>query len=236
MNLDLLRREFPGRRIDYYETTDSTMRVAATLEAGVVVIANQQTAGQGRHGHSWHSEADAGLYVSIVLSPSPLLTLALGLAARDAISAACNLECDIRWPNDLMLDSKKCGGILAQLVDGRAIGGIGINVNHEQFPPGFATEATSLRLAAGRAFAREEILAHLLRAVDTATAFAPAQILARFTAASTYASGLRVTVDQPGGIVRGVTAGLDESGFLRVRQDDGTVTLILAGGVRAARA
>ena len=234
MNLQPVRDQFPGRRIDYYESLDSTMRAAAAVEIGAVVVANQQTAGQGRHGHAWHSEAGAGLYVSIVLKNSPLLTLALGLAAREAIAETCGLACDIRWPNDLLLRGRKCGGILAQLVDGRAIGGIGINVNHRQFPEGFSTEATSLRIEGGREFPREALLAALIAAVDRFTLLAPADILEQFTQASSYASGLRVTVDQPGGLVHGVTAGLDDAGFLRVRQDNGTVTLILAGGVRAA--
>jgi BirA family biotin operon repressor/biotin-[acetyl-CoA-carboxylase] ligase len=241
MNIESLRQALPGRRIEYFESIDSTMRAAALLPMGAVVVANEQTAGQGRHGHSWHSEPGSGIYVSLVLEPTPLLTLALGLAAADAIATCCGLVCDIRWPNDLMLGGKKCGGILAQLVEGRAVGGIGINVNHTHFPGELAEQATSLRVENGRVgeptapLEREALLAALLRAIDQTVGLPAGQILDRFTAASSYASGLRVVVDQPGGVVRGVTAGLDPSGFLKVRQDNGTVTLILAGGVRAAR-
>lgn len=235
MNVERLRQAFSARHVEYYETVDSTMRPAAELALGSVVIANEQTAGQGRHGHSWHSEPDAGLYVSIVLEPTPLLTLALGVATAAAIHSICRLTCDLRWPNDLMLNGKKCGGILAQLVDGRAIGGIGVNVNHTRFPDDLADVATSLRLAAGERISRESLLEEMLTGIDAAVKLPAPGIIERFSNASSYASGLRVTVDQPGGIVRGVTAGLDPSGFLRVRQDDGTITLILAGGVRAAR-
>src|SRR5436305_1823180 len=105
------------------------MRAAAGCPRGTIVIAGEQFAGQGRHGHTWHSEANTGLYCSLVLEPAPLLTLALGLAAVDAIERATGLVCDIRWPNDLMLGGKKTGGILVQLVEGAAIAGIGINVN-----------------------------------------------------------------------------------------------------------
>ena len=235
MNVDCLRQAFPSRRIDYYETLDSTMRAAASLPMGSVVIANEQTAGLGRHGHSWHSEADAGLYVSIVLEPTPVLTLALGLAAADAIAKVCGFACDVRWPNDLMLGGKKCGGILTQLADGRAIGGLGINVNHPSFPDELADVATSLHLAGGKPVEREPLLEAIIHAIEAAVTFSAPEIIERFTRVSSYANGLRVVVDQPGGVVRGVTAGLDASGFLKVRQDDGTVTLILAGGVRAAR-
>src|ERR1017187_6305258 len=78
LDIERIRCEFPDRRIDYYPTVDSTMYAAAGCLVGTVVIAEEQTAGQGRHGHSWHSEAGAGIYCSIVLEPAPVLTLALG--------------------------------------------------------------------------------------------------------------------------------------------------------------
>jgi BirA family biotin operon repressor/biotin-[acetyl-CoA-carboxylase] ligase len=216
----------------YRRTVDSTMHVAEPLEIGAVVVAEEQTAGLGRHGHSWHSEAFAGIYCSIVLRPSPVLTLALGLAAADAIAAATGIVCDLRWPNDLMLGGRKVAGILVQMVNGKAVAGIGINVNHTRFPEGL--DATSLRLHAGRALAREDILAALLPAVDHYTSLDPESVLRLFAAASSYATGRRVRVDQNGETIEGTTAGLDSSGFLIVRRDDGTDTLVLAGGVRAA--
>ena len=236
MDIERLRRAFPGRRIEYYPMIDSTMRAAAGLEPGSVVLANEQTAGQGRHGNSWHSEADNGIYSSIALKPAPLLTMTLGLAAAEALAGATGLACDLRWPNDVMLGGKKVAGILVQLVQGAAIAGIGINVNHAAFPPELISEATSLRLHSGRAWAREEILLLLLPAVERFAAMESAAILQRFTESSSYVAGRRVTVDQPDGIVEGVTAGLNADGYLVVRKDDGTDTLIVAGGVRAAGA
>ena len=161
-----------------------------------------------------------------------MLTLALGLATQSAIHESTGLVCDLRWPNDVMLGDKKVAGVLVQLVDGKAIAGIGINVNHTAFPADL--EATSLRLSAGRPFSREDILRSLLPAVDAFVAESPESILRLFAHASSYAAGRRVVVDRPDGIVKGTTAGLDAAGFLIVRQDDGTDTLILAGGVRAA--
>jgi BirA family biotin operon repressor/biotin-[acetyl-CoA-carboxylase] ligase len=216
--------------IHHYRTIDSTMLAAAKLPLGSVVVADEQTAGQGRHGHTWHSEAGAGLYCSIVLEPKPLLTLALGLATAEAIGAGC----DLRWPNDVLLGGKKVAGILVQLVDGRAIAGIGINVNHTRFPPELVPLATSIRLHTGREANAATILNALLDAIDTFTALAPEDILRLFTQASSYAAGRRVVVQQPDGIIEGITAGLTREGFLVVRKDDGTDTLIVAGGVRAA--
>jgi BirA family biotin operon repressor/biotin-[acetyl-CoA-carboxylase] ligase len=236
LDLNRIRDAFPERRIVFYDTIDSTMTAAAGLEPGSVVIAGEQTAGQGRHGHSWHSEAGNGLYVSLVLPPSPVLTLALGLATVEAVAQATGVACDLRWPNDLMIGSRKVAGILVQLVDGRAIAGIGINVNHREFSAGLAGEATSLRVAAGgRDFPLTGLAIELLHAIERVTPEDKETILRLFTQSSSYAAGRRVTVTLPDGVIEGTTAGLDADGFLIVRKDDGTDTLILAGGVRAAR-
>jgi BirA family biotin operon repressor/biotin-[acetyl-CoA-carboxylase] ligase len=248
VNIDSLRQALPDRRIDYYPTIDSTMRAAALFPRGSVVIAGEQTAGQGRHGHVWHSEPDSGIYCSIVFHPAPVLTLAIGLGVVEAITEVTGLVCDIRWPNDIMLNGKKAGGILVQIfsvtqpskdpyfIGGAAIAGIGINVNHASFPPEVEPVATSLRLAAGSEFSREEILAAMIPAVERYATLRIEEVLDLFTHASSYAVGRRVVVHQPDGDIYGVTEGLDSAGFLKVRQDDGTVTLILAGGVRAASA
>ena len=234
IDLDRLRQAFPERQILHFDSIDSTQRAAAGCEPGTIVLADCQLAGQGRHGHAWHSEPGAGIYCSLVLPPSQVLTLALGLATAEAIAQATGIQCDLRWPNDLMLDNRKTAGILVQLVDGLAIAGIGINVNHTEFPDDLQNEAISLRQHAGREFAREDILFALFPAIDSVTGEDPETILRLFTHASSYAAGRRVTVDQPGGAITGTTAGLDPAGFLIVRKDDGTDTLVLAGGVRAA--
>ena len=230
MDIERLRREFPARRIDCYPAVDSTMRAAVGLLPGSVVLAGRQTAGQGRHGRHWHSEPASGIYCSVVLKPAPALTLALGLATADAIARATGIVCDLRWPNDVMLAGKKVAGILVR----NAIAGIGINVNHTSFPAELALEATSLRLHTGAPVSLTGIMLTLLPAIDTFVNLDKDTILRLFARASSYAAGRRVTVAQPDGIVEGTTAGLDPAGFLIVRKDDGTDTLILAGGVRAA--
>ena len=104
------------------------MKDAAALAArgephGTVVVAETQTAGIGRHGHSWHSESAGGLYLSIILrlplAPDalPVLTMALGLAAQRAVDDVAGVACDLRWPNDLLLNDKKVAGIMVQAAD-----------------------------------------------------------------------------------------------------------------------
>ena len=234
MDIERLRREFPARRIDYYPTVDSTMRAALGLNLGSVVLAGQQTDGQGRRGRRWHSEAGSGIYCSVVLRPVPALTLALGLATADAIARATGMMCDLRWPNDVMLAGKKVAGSLVRMADGDAIAGIGINVNQTSFPEELASEATSLRLHTDAPVSLTGVISALLPAIDSFVELDKDTIVRRFTSASSYAAGRRVTVAQPDGIIEGTTAGLDPAGFLIVRKDDGTDTLILVGGVRAA--
>ena len=234
LDIDAIHAELPGRSIHYYPSIDSTMYAAAPLASGSIVLADQQTAGLGRHGHAWHSEPDNGIYCSMVLEPAPVLTLTLGLATVDAIVRATGIACDLRWPNDVMIGAKKVAGILVQLAEGKAIAGIGINVNHAAFPPALAPEATSLAIEAGRRLSREAILCALVPAVDSYLTHDTPTILRLFTHASSYAAGRRVRVHQADGILEGTTAGLNPEGFLIVRKDDGTDTLVLAGGVRAA--
>jgi BirA family biotin operon repressor/biotin-[acetyl-CoA-carboxylase] ligase len=244
-----IRRGLPGRDISLFESITSTMHEATTLAAagcrtGIAVIAEEQTAGQGRHGHTWHSEAGAGLYLSVVLrlplppDSLPIVTLALGLATADTIARITGLAPDLRWPNDVMLGGKKTAGILVQLADEAVIAGIGINVNHPAFPPEIAQEATSLRLASARLQSREDLLIALLPAIDSFCRMlvegGRAPILEMFARHSSYAQGKRVRVDNPSGrALEGVTAGLDANGFLIVRADNGAESLVVAGGVRA---
>lgn len=246
-DLEWVRARLPDRRIDWHVSLDSTMLEASRLAAvgcasGTVVGAEEQTAGQGRHGRTWHSEAGSGLYVSIVLrrafAPNsvPLVTLALGLAAVEALQKATDLACDIRWPNDVLIHSKKCGGILTQLEGAAIIAGIGINVNHAELPPELRPFATSLRMASGRTHSRERLLVELAPSVDSFCNLLEKEgrepILRMFSLASSFVHGRRVDVDLGDSIVRGTTAGLNPSGFLILRSDDGSENVIIAGGVR----
>jgi BirA family transcriptional regulator, biotin operon repressor / biotin---[acetyl-CoA-carboxylase] ligase len=195
------------------------------LQPGRIVGAEEQTAGIGRHGRKWISPAGSGLYVSIVLAakPVPVIMLGLGLATRHAIGSG-----DLRWPNDVLLNGKKCAGVLAQLENDMIIAGIGINVSQTEFPGDLETPATSLQLE-GVTISREDLLVTLVQCVDRYTRLSADEVLQRFTNASSYVFGKRVRVETG---IEGVTCGLDPAGFLRVREDNGTVTTILAGGVR----
>jgi BirA family biotin operon repressor/biotin-[acetyl-CoA-carboxylase] ligase len=228
------------------------MRDAAALAArgephGTAVVAEEQTAGIGRHGHSWHSEFGSGLYISIILRAKlpadalPVLTMALGLAAQRAVDETADVSCDIRWPNDLLLNEKKVAGIMVQSVDspggnGALIAGIGINVNQTAFPDELRGLATSLRLETGKEQSKETLLDRVVMEALAYTALladrGKGPILKQFEARSSYVSGKPVDVTIGKLMVSGITDGLDENGFLRVQTPAGIETVI-AGGVRA---
>jgi BirA family transcriptional regulator, biotin operon repressor / biotin---[acetyl-CoA-carboxylase] ligase len=245
----------------HFPTIDSTNTrlLAAAADGspeGTVFVADEQTAGRGRGGHNWHSAPGDGLYLSVLVKPSLRLrealwlSLATGLAARAAIHTAACIDVDLRWPNDLLFSNQKLGGILVETSAGSgadaplhyAVIGIGINLNHESFPNELYPLATSLRLITGHRQNRQSLLITLLRALDseltqledanaTNAAEPKETVLERFTKASGWVFGRRVSVPEQGGYT-GTTAGLDSRGFLLVDADDGSQRTVLSGGVR----
>jgi len=243
-----------GKRIYHFFKTDSTNSVAMRLGEqgephGALVIAEEQTAGRGRAGHIWHSEKTNGIYMSVLLRPAispqqaPLLTLVAGLAVRDAIEEQTGLVPDLRWPNDLLFGRKKFGGILTEMNAEQdrihfVAAGIGINVNHERVPEVLSGIATSLRIETGRIHSRVEIVARLLRHLDSYynrfLGEGAEAIIARFSEVSSFARGKRVRVATLTETYTGTTAGLEPGGLLRVRRDDGRTLPVIAGTLTEA--
>ena len=253
LNKALVGTRFAGRlrHLEVATSTNTLLLEAAATGApeGTAIVADEQTAGRGRGGHAWHSAPGDGLYLSVLAQPSLRLrealwiSLATGLAARQAIHETTGLDIDIRWPNDLLLGEHKLGGILVETAAESgpdaalryAVIGIGINVNHASFPADLATLASSLRIATQKTVSRQTLLLLLLRALDhelTLLEEGASSLLARFTEASSWVRGKRVHVPEQGGYT-GMTAGLDSRGFLLVDSDDGITRTVLSGGVRA---
>ena len=243
---------FAGK-LHFVPVTDSTntdaLNAAHSGAAhGSVYLADEQLAGRGRGDHAWQSPAGEGLYVSVLLRPPmpdrrlPLLPLAAGLAAADAIRAVSGLSIDLRWPNDLLISERKAGGILVEskTVAGKvafAVVGVGINVHQRGFAAGLPTLASSLDLEAGREIDRQNLLVSLLESLQREVLglldpAAAKRIPRRVEEASTWVRGRRVQVHGPQACA-GVTARLDERGFLLVRTEAGLVT-VQTGGIRAA--
>jgi BirA family transcriptional regulator, biotin operon repressor / biotin---[acetyl-CoA-carboxylase] ligase len=225
-------------RVRWYRTLPSTMDFVteaahAGAAAGLVVVAEEQTAGRGRRGHTWVSPPGAGLYFSYLARPrrdAGLVTLAAGVAVRSGVAQATGLTADLKWPNDLLVGSRKLAGLLAE---GVAIGtpaaavtiGVGINLRPAAYPLDVAARATSIDGETGREVDAGAVLAavleHLhdtLASLDRGNA---GDILQQWRRASPTAVGTRVTwtgADQPR---QGLTAGIDETGALLVRTPTG---------------
>ena len=256
---DLVRKRLKGslfgKRVYHFFRTDSTNRVAMELgyadePEGAVVLAEEQTAGRGRSGRSWHSERGAGLYVTLLLRPrlspaqAPLLTMMAGLSAHTAVLAQSGLNAELKWPNDLLVNGKKLGGILTEMhAEPSAVRfvivGIGINVNQEKFPAEISGTATSLREGAGRTFSRVELLAKLLSQFETDynrfLREGAVYVVQRFELISNFASGRRVRVDTGMETYLGTTDGLSPEGLLIVKKDGGGSVPVIAGDVSEVR-
>jgi BirA family biotin operon repressor/biotin-[acetyl-CoA-carboxylase] ligase len=240
-----------GHRIVHYFRTDSTNDVALHLATqgaahGTVVLAEEQTAGRGRLGRSWYSEKSSGIYTSIILRPplapaaAPVLTLLAGVATQQAVSSTTGLPVDIRWPNDLLLNGKKVCGILTEMsaeLDRlhAVVLGIGLNVNHREMPPELKEIATSLRMEGRKSYSRAQILVALLKELERKYRLlldtGSGAIAQAWAAASTYAKGKRICVRSGAGEFLATTAGLDASGALRVRREDGREESLVSGEI-----
>lgn len=244
MNINILR----------YEKLDSTNTEAADqarlgADEGVCIIAIEQEAGRGRHGRTWVSEPGAGLYFSIILRPKidaqflPLITLMSGVAVHDALKEY-GLTPDVKWVNDVLIGDDKICGILAETVEtptGMAvIVGIGINLKSSSFPDEIADTATSIEIETGKRVTPDEMAEILTRYLSCFYEIltdddGAAAIVQHWRARSTYFSGKQVRVTLGGSTFEGITDGLEENGALRVKTNDGSVTIVQAGDVERLR-
>jgi BirA family biotin operon repressor/biotin-[acetyl-CoA-carboxylase] ligase len=242
-----------ARQIHHYykigSTNSEAMRSAAEgAPEGSVFLAEEQLAGRGRGAHTWHSARSTGIYCSVILRPAMppsdalIFSLAAGLAVRAAVAEiAPQLPVDLKWPNDLLLGGKKFCGILTEMNAEATrvqhlVVGVGINVNQVKFPAELREIATSLRIETGTEWSRVELCAALLKSLDReyrsliGDAGARDAILRRFEASSSSVRGRKVSIEENEGLT-GVTEGLDERGFLRIRTAEGLRTVV-SGTVR----
>lgn len=248
----LLQTRWLGRRLARHEELRSTNSEAARLagegaEHGCVVIADHQTQGRGRRGRTWHSPPGQNLYFSMLLRPdlepsaAPPLSLATAVGVAQALTELLPHPPLLKWPNDLLCGGKKLCGILVQMNATAAgiqhvIVGVGLNVNVTEFPAKLQQQATSLRLERGEALRRTEVLAALLTALEPwferLIQSGPEPVIQAWERRSGWLGRAVTLTRSDGSVVQGVAHGLDRSGGLRLRLDDGSQELVLAGDLR----
>jgi len=237
-------------------TNDDALAWAAQgAPEGAWIVAGSQSAGRGRRGRVWASPPGAGLYVSVVFRPRPaapggalvedrgmsLITVMAGVAAVEAIADATGVRPTLKWPNDLVVESpgapaRKLAGILAEgaMIGSRlsaVVVGLGVNLRPSAYPPEVAARAIALETLAGRAVDPDGVLVALLGALARRRRALGepdgcAALLDAWRAWSPSARGAHIRWRQQEQVCEGVTAGVDETGALRVQTRTGEARLV----------
>jgi BirA family transcriptional regulator, biotin operon repressor / biotin---[acetyl-CoA-carboxylase] ligase len=237
-----------ARKIYYFDAGSSTMEVAVSLglqkaPEGTLVLAESQQTGRGRMGREWASTKYKGLYLSLILRPeiapaqAPVLTLLTAVAACEACLETAGVAASIKWPNDILVQGKKLGGILTELeAETDAVRfvviGLGLNVNARAADlPG---QAVSLREVTGAPCSRIMLLQEFLRRMEAwylrFQKEGPAPVIEAWKSHA-VTLGRRVKVHAPHAALEGEAVDLDADGALLVRDDAGLVRRVTAGDV-----
>ena len=238
-------------RMDEVDSTNEEAKryLSQGVENGALIVAERQTAGKGRRGRSWDGRPGESLQMSAVLRLSLTpeqasgLTLVTGLAVCQAVESlpACPKEAGprIKWPNDVILGSRKICGILVELLlekerNGIVIG-IGVNVNNSGFSEELREKATSLKRELGRTVDREDLMERIWQEFETAC---DCYLLTRDMRGlreeyerRLVNMGCPVRTECAGGGPEGIAEGIDDRGRLRIRKADGELVCIDAGEV-----
>ncbi len=239
-----------GTRLEVLKSVDSTneeikRRAAAGEKSGLVIAAEQQTGGKGRLGRTWQSDS-GGIYFTILLRPElppneiSGVTLAAGYAICMAVRDYTGLDARIKWPNDIIIGNRKVCGILTEMtaqtdrVDYIAIG-IGVNVNHREFPEEIAQKATSLYIEGGKVIERNAFFACMLKHLDETIAefLTGVEMHENKIQFKTLCATLNrhVTASKSGKKIEGTAVGLTNEGELIIEEDNGTRVIVNSGDV-----
>lgn len=237
----------PGWRVEVLAESPSTNALVARraregVPAGLVVVAEHQTAGRGRLDRTWVTPPGAALTFSLLVAPDrvpaarwPWLPLVTGLAVTDGVRRAAGVDATLKWPNDVLVRGRKVAGILVERVEGPAgpvaVVGVGLNVStsREELPVG---TATSLALSGATSLDRSVLLGAVLEAFTArydGWVSAAGQGLRASYARACSTIGRQVLVALPtGATLHGVAVGVDDEGRLLV--DDGSRVHVLGAG------
>lgn len=243
-----LGTRFIGKRIHYQEKVSSTMDVALELgmqglPEGTLVLTETQDKGRGRLGRSWSSPKYKGIYLSLILRPkisplqSPILTILCAVSLCEAIKKITQIDSQIKWPNDILIDNKKVAGILTELNAEMdqvrfLVIGIGMNVNSDK--KDLLSGATSLKEEKNETINRIEMLQEILRKIEANYLLfqenGKAKIIEKWREYN-LTLGKRVKIISHREHLEGQAVDIDSDGALLVRKDSGVVQKITSGDV-----
>jgi BirA family biotin operon repressor/biotin-[acetyl-CoA-carboxylase] ligase len=224
---------------------DSTNRHALELARqgvpeGLVVVADHQTAGRGRLGRSWEASPGSSLLMSVLLRPplAPerlhLTTVAVALAAADACDEVAGFRPALKWPNDLIVDDRKLGGILAEVPQpGAVVVGLGLNVTWSQPPEGLESTGVALNQVTGVDVDRELVFAAVLANLERRyreLRTAPGGLVAAYRRGCSTI-GREVRVELPSSSFTGTAVEVNDDGHLVLHDRHGAPRVVAAGDV-----
>jgi BirA family biotin operon repressor/biotin-[acetyl-CoA-carboxylase] ligase len=229
-------------RVEWFARLDSTNRHAldaarAGAPAGLVVVADEQTAGRGRLGRSWEAAPGSSLLVSVLLrgvGEPGRAVMAGGVALAAAVDDVAGVEAGLKWPNDLVVGDRKLAGLLAEAEGDALVVGAGCNVNWGSFPAELAATATACNLEAGRAVDRDALLDAFLDRFADALARGAAVVDDYRARLGTVGRTVRVAQVRGDDLV-GTAEAVTDDGALVVRDDAGTVHTVVAADVHHLR-
>jgi BirA family transcriptional regulator, biotin operon repressor / biotin---[acetyl-CoA-carboxylase] ligase len=241
---------YVGKFVVYEQTASSTQEIAHRLARdgaveGTLVVADEQIGGKGRLGRPWFSPLGTGIWLSLILKPkippqqAPQLTLLTAVAVIRGIESATGIHCDIKWPNDILLNDKKLVGILTEMQADpdqihSVIIGIGLNVNQTSFPKEISDIATSLFIEIGEEVNRATILHNILiqfeqlYEVFLEAGFLP---IKQMWEAHAITIGRRITARTISGSIEGFAKGITDEGVLLLEDDFGTIHKIYSADI-----
>lgn len=247
---DLLSTNYIGRNLEYFETIGSTndyiKKAAENFRGeGLVVIAEEQTSGKGRMGRRWVTKKGDALAMSILLRPdispytAPSITPVLAVSIVKALNNLTGYNLGIKWPNDIVLNSKKLCGILTEMnaeMDrvNYIVIGCGMNINQEAFDDEISGVATSLRQYGNKSFDRKEIAAEVLNEFEKAYELFKREGIAPFIEDLKKYSvliGKRVKISGIGESFEAEAVDIDRDGSLLVKLEGGEIKKVLSGDV-----
>jgi len=247
------RGELIGKEVIYLESATSTNDYAAELSRkrddtdGIVVIADSQSRGKGRLGRAWISPPGVNLYFTVMLKPpfppseASLLTMAAAVATINAVREYTGLPAEVKWPNDILIDGRKAGGILLEMrsdknrINMLAVGiGLNVNMSLHEFPEDLRSSATSLKVEKGEDVDRMGLLGTILEELEKTY-----KIILRGNKRALINKWIRlnctlgheITAKDRDRVISGIAEDVNEMGGLIIRTSDGKVETLSAGEV-----
>lgn len=245
-----LETEFIGNDIVFKRSLNSTQELAHRLatdgaKEGTVVVADEQTGGKGRLGRTWFSPIGSGIWMSLIVRPeippqqAPQLTLLTAVAVVRGIKEATNIDCEIKWPNDILYEGKKLVGILTEMQAEpdqvhSIIIGVGVNVNQAAFPNELDSLATSLRIITGKEIKRSIVIQKIFEHFEKLyveylnSGFL---MIKKMWEVYTVTLGKRISARTVSKTIEGYAKGINDEGVLLLEDDNGEINYIYSADI-----